>query len=89
MLKQRYTEETNGQNNDKVMKPTLGSHSFSVNYCNILVYFEGCLNRSEYDEDVLDTCTTLVSFPSVPHFPIFSLSLFFVALPLACIHVLL
>ena len=40
VLKQSYTEKTNGQNNDdKGMKPTLGSHSISINYCNILMYF--------------------------------------------------
>ena len=39
-LKQSYTEKTNSQNNDdKVKTLTLGSHSVSVNYCNILVYF--------------------------------------------------
>ena len=40
VLKQSYTEETNRQNNnDKAKKPTLDSHSISVNYCNILAYF--------------------------------------------------
>ena len=39
-LKQSYTEKTNSQNNDdKAKKPTHGSHSISVNYCNILAYF--------------------------------------------------
>ena len=38
-LKQSYTEETNGQNNDdKVKKLILGSHSVSANYCNILYF---------------------------------------------------
>ena len=45
-LKQSYTEDTNGQNNDdKAKKPTLGSHSISVNYCNILVYFRVTNNK--------------------------------------------
>ena len=51
--------------------------------------FKAVLTILSTNEDVLDTCTTLVSFRSVPHFPIFSLPLFFVALPLPCIHVLL
>ena len=46
MLKQSYTEKTNGQNNDdKAKKPTLGSHSISVNYCNILAYFHVTNNK--------------------------------------------
>ena len=45
-LKQSYTEDTNGQNNDdKIKKPTLGSHSISVNYCNILAYFHIMHNK--------------------------------------------
>ena len=45
-LKQSYTEDTNGQNNnDKAKKPTLGSHSISVNYCNILAYFRITHNK--------------------------------------------
>ena len=40
VLKQRYTEKTNSQNNDdKAKKPTRSSHSISVNYCNIFAYF--------------------------------------------------
>ena len=39
-LKQSYTKKTNGQNyDDKAKKPTLSSHSLSVNYCNILTHF--------------------------------------------------
>ena len=45
-LQQSYTKDTNGQNNDdKAKKPTLGSHSISVNYCNILVYFRITHNK--------------------------------------------
>ena len=45
-LKQSYTEKTNGQNNDnKATKPTHGSHSISVNYCNILAYFRVTDNK--------------------------------------------
>ena len=45
-LKQSYTEDTNGQNNDdKINKPTLGSHSIFVNYCNILAYFRITRNK--------------------------------------------
>ena len=40
VLKQIYWENTNGQNDDdEVKKTTLGSHSVSVNCCNILTYF--------------------------------------------------
>ena len=42
-LKQNYTEDTNGQ--DKAKKPTLGSHSISVNYCNIFAYFRITHNK--------------------------------------------
>ena len=46
VLKQSYTEETNGQNNDdKVKKPTLSSHSISMNYC-ILAYF--CVTNNKF-----------------------------------------
>ena len=39
-VKQSHAEKTNGQNNvDKAKKPTLGSHSISINYCNIFAYF--------------------------------------------------
>ena len=42
---QSYTEKINDQNNDdKAKKPTLGSHSISVNYCNI-VYFRVTNNK--------------------------------------------
>ena len=45
-LKKSYTEKTNGQNNDnKATKPTHGSHSISVNYCNILAYFRVTDNK--------------------------------------------
>ena len=45
-LKQSYTEDTNSQNNNnKAKKPTLGSHSISVNYCNILAYFRITHNK--------------------------------------------
>ena len=46
-LKQSNTENTNGQNNnDKVKKPTLGSHSVFVNYCmHIFVYF--CITNNK------------------------------------------
>ena len=56
MLKQSYTEDTNGQNNDdKAKKPTLGSHSISVNYCNILVYFRITHNKFKAALTVLST----------------------------------
>ena len=45
-LKQSYSEETNGENNDdKARKPTLGSHSISVNQCNIFAYFRVMNNK--------------------------------------------
>ena len=45
-LKQSYTEDTNCENNDdKTKKPTLGSLSISVNYCNILAYFHITHNK--------------------------------------------
>ena len=45
-LKQSYKEDTNGQNNDdKIKKPILGSHSISVNYFNLLVYFRITHNK--------------------------------------------
>ena len=45
-LKESYTEDANGQNNnDKAKKPTLGSHSISLNYCNILAYFRITHNK--------------------------------------------
>ena len=47
VLKQSYTEDTNGQNNDdKTKKPTFGSHSIFVNYCNILAYF--CITHNKF-----------------------------------------
>ena len=40
IAKTSYRENTNAQNNDdKVKKPTLESHSVSINYCNIFAYF--------------------------------------------------
>ena len=51
---QHYTEDTNGQNNDdKIKKPTLGSHSISINYCNNLEYFRITHKRSEMSVTVL------------------------------------
>ena len=41
-----YRKDYNGQNNDdKAKKPTLGSHSISINYCNILAYFRVMNNK--------------------------------------------
>ena len=38
VLKQKNTEKTNAQNNDdKAKKPTVGSYSISVKYCNICI----------------------------------------------------
>ena len=55
-LKQSYTEETNCQkNDDKIKKPTLGSHSISLNYCNILAYFRITHNRFKAVLTVLST----------------------------------
>ena len=46
MLKQSYTEKTNGQDNDdKIEKSTLGNHLVSVNYCSILMYFHVTNNK--------------------------------------------
>ena len=62
-LKQSYTEDTNDQNNDdKAKKPTLSSHSISVNYCNILVYF--CITHNKFK-----AALTILSNVSIHHIP--------------------
>ena len=44
--KTKLYKNANGQNNDdKAKKPTLGSHSISINYCNILAYF--CITHNK------------------------------------------
>ena len=66
--KQSYTEGTNGQNNDdKVKKPTRGSHSISVNYCNIFAYFHITHNKFKAALTVLssewpDLCRWIIMF---------------------------
>ena len=41
-----YTEKNDDQNNDdKVKKPTLSSHSISMKYCNIIVYIPVTNNK--------------------------------------------
>ena len=60
VLKQSYTEDTNGQNNDdKTKKPILSSHSISVNYCNIPAYFHITHNKFNRPE-VLTQCTSVM-----------------------------
>ena len=58
-LKQSYTEDANGQNNDdKAKKHTLGSHLISVNYCNILAYFRITHNKFKATLTVLSSKDT-------------------------------
>ena len=47
VLKQTYTEDSSGQNNDdKVKKPIFGSHAITiVNYCNIFTFFHVTNNK--------------------------------------------
>ena len=45
-LNQSYAEKTNVQNNnDEAKKSTFGSHSISVNYCNIIAYCQVTNNK--------------------------------------------
>ena len=67
MLKQTYTEDSSGQNNDdKVKKPIFGSHAITiVNYCNIFTFFHVTNNKVKAALTVLSTYGILYAMISL------------------------